>query len=310
MAQPDVSLDIVERLLTTEMPGPIHDLETLLGGSVGRTFGFVAGDEPFVIRFNWRTLGGFGKEKLIEHLLIGTAVPFPHLVKTGTLAGAGLDWAISVRLPGHGFRIDAPDLPVMLPHLFATMDAIHSANLTGTNGFGGFDASGTGRDPSWLAHIRSVREDGPEGGYFPTWETLFRTTILDRDAIDALIRTVEATLPFCPEDRQLVHGDFGFDNVLVEAGRVTGVIDWLNARFGDGLYDVAWLDFWPDPPLGIAEEYIAWKSAQGHSLPHAAERIRCYQAMIAVDSLRFFAYANLPDAYRWLHGRVTRLMTP
>jgi hygromycin-B 4-O-kinase len=125
------------------------------------------------------------------------------------------------------------------------------------------------------------------------------------------MRTIESLLPFCPEDRHLVHGDFGFDNVLVEDGHVTGVIDWQNARFGDGLYDVAWLDFWPDPPLGIAGEFIAWKAAQGQPLPYAEERIRCYQAMIAVDALRFFAHANQPDAYRWLRDgcRIDHLMT-
>ncbi|MGC4105285.1 MAG: phosphotransferase [Thermomicrobiales bacterium] len=311
MAQPDVSLETVSALLAGEVPGPIRDLEPLLGGSVGRAFGFTSAGEAFVIRFNWRTLGGFGKEETIERLLAGSVsgggVPFPHLVKTGHVQA--YDWAISVRLPGSGFEIDAAALMALLPSLFATLDAIHAADLTGTTGYGGFDATGVGRDPNWHAHVRSVREDGPEGGYFPSWETLFATTVLDRATIDALMRTVEATLPFCPEDRQLVHGDFGFDNVLVKDGQVSGVIDWLNARFGDGLYDVAWLDFWPDPPLGIAGEYIAWKAAQGAPLLHAAERIRCYQAMIAVDSLRFFANANLVDAYHWLSGRILHLMT-
>jgi hygromycin-B 4-O-kinase len=307
MARPEVSRAALHALLAAEMPAPIGEVQELTGGNVGRAFGFRSGDGAFVIRFNWRTLGGFGKEKLIERLLSRTAAPFPHLVKTGRLQA--LDWAISVRLPGRGFEIDSASLMAMLPSLFATMDAIHTANLRGTEGYGGFDAAGAGHDPSWRQHVLSVREDGPEGGYFPTWESLFATTILERDTIDALMRTVEATLPFCPEDRQLVHGDFGFDNVLVEDGQVTGVIDWLNARFGDGLYDVAWLDFWPDPPLRIGEIYVAWKESLGATVPHASERIRCYKAMIAADSLRFFAHGDQPDAYRWLRNRITHLMT-
>lgn len=308
MAKPDVPRETVEALLAAEMPGPVRGLEELTGGNVGRVFGFMADGEPYVIRFNHRAMGGFGDEVAVERLLAGSDVPFPRLVKTGH--HHAFDWAISARLPGSGFRIDDPALPILLPALFATMDAIHAANLAGTSGYGGFDAAGRGRDPSWAAHLRSVREDGPEGGYFPSWETLFATTILERAVIDALMRTVEATLPFCPEERQLVHGDFGFDNVLVQDGAITGVIDWQNARFGDGLYDVAWLDFWPDPPLGIAETYIAWKAVQGEPVPYAAERIRCYQAMIAVDALRFFAHANQLDAYRWLRGgsRIGHLM--
>jgi hygromycin-B 4-O-kinase len=307
MAKPDVSPAMAERVLVAEMPGPIRDIVELTGGNVGRVFGFMAGDDPFVVRFNYRAMGGFGDEVTVERLLAGTGVPFPHLVKTGHLQA--FDWAISVRLPGSGFRIDDPALPSLVPALFATLDAIHAANLDGTEGYGGFDGSGRGRDPSWRAHVRSVREDGPEGGYFPAWETLFATTMLERETIDALMRTVEAMLPFCPEDRELVHGDFGFDNVLVDEGRITGVIDWQNARFGDGLYDVAWLDFWSDPPLGTAGNYLAWRGAQGAPLPHALERIRCYQAMIAIDSLRFFANASMADAYRWLSGRIAHLMT-
>ena len=309
MARPDVPRDTVHALLSAEMPGPIRDIEELTGGNVGRVFGFTAGGEAFVIRFNWRSMGGFGDEMTVGRLLAGTDVPCPRLVKAGRLQA--FDWAISARLPGSGFRIDDPALPALLPRLFATLDAIHAADLGGTSGYGGFDAAGRGRDASWRAHVLSVREDGPSGGYFPAWETLFATTILEREVIDALMRTIESLLPFCPEDRHLVHGDFGFDNVLVEHGRVTGVIDWQNARFGDGLYDVAWLDFWPDPPLGIAGEFIAWKAAQGQPLPYAEERIRCYQAMIAVDALRFFAHANQPDAYRWLRDgcRIDHLMT-
>ena len=42
----------------------------------------------------------------------------------------------------------------------------------------------------------------------------------------------------------LLHGDYGFDNVLVDQGKISGVLDWANAKYGDFLYDVAWLDFW------------------------------------------------------------------
>ncbi|MGC4192017.1 MAG: phosphotransferase [Thermomicrobiales bacterium] len=307
MAKPDVPREMVETLLAAEMPGPIQGIEELTGGNVGRVFGFMANGASFVVRFNWRSMGGFGGEVTVGRVLAGTDVPFPRLVKTGHLQA--FDWAISVRMPGHGCEIDDPALPSLAMELFATLDAIHAANLAGTSGYGGFDEAGHGRDPSWRDHILSVREDGPEGGYFPSWETLFATTELDRDVIDGLMHTIESLLPFCPEDRQLVHGDYGFDNVLVKDGRITGVLDWQNARFGDGLYDVAWLDFWPDPPLGIADTYVAWQESLGRMLPHARERILCYQAMIAVDALRFFVHANQLDAYRWLRGRIAHLMT-
>jgi hygromycin-B 4-O-kinase len=41
-----------------------------------------------------------------------------------------------------------------------------------------------------------------------------------------------------------VHGDMVNHNVLVQDPRITAVIDWGNALYGDWLYDAAWLIFW------------------------------------------------------------------
>jgi aminoglycoside phosphotransferase (APT) family kinase protein len=38
----------------------------------------------------------------------------------------------------------------------------------------------------------------------------------------------------------LVHGDLGREHVLCTSGRITGVIDWSDARVGDAALDLAW----------------------------------------------------------------------
>jgi aminoglycoside phosphotransferase (APT) family kinase protein len=43
------------------------------------------------------------------------------------------------------------------------------------------------------------------------------------------------------EDRVLVHGDFGFHNLLVARDRVTAVLDWELATIGDPLVDLTGL---------------------------------------------------------------------
>jgi aminoglycoside phosphotransferase (APT) family kinase protein len=40
------------------------------------------------------------------------------------------------------------------------------------------------------------------------------------------------------EDRTIVHGDFGFHNLLVTRDRVTAVLDWELATIGDPLVDL------------------------------------------------------------------------
>jgi aminoglycoside phosphotransferase (APT) family kinase protein len=47
-----------------------------------------------------------------------------------------------------------------------------------------------------------------------------------------------------PEMSAIVHWDFTPDNVLVRAGRVTGVIDWEGVRAGDPRFDLVTLGFY------------------------------------------------------------------
>jgi aminoglycoside phosphotransferase (APT) family kinase protein len=42
-----------------------------------------------------------------------------------------------------------------------------------------------------------------------------------------------------PVPQRLIHGDYMWDNVLVDAGRVSGVIDWGGGAYGDPRYDLA-----------------------------------------------------------------------
>lgn len=52
------------------------------------------------------------------------------------------------------------------------------------------------------------------------------TTFLEREFFEMIYRRLQRLLPFCLEERWLVHGGYGFNNVLVENGAVTAVLDW------------------------------------------------------------------------------------
>jgi aminoglycoside phosphotransferase (APT) family kinase protein len=64
---------------------------------------------------------------------------------------------------------------------------------------------------------------------------------LDRDlrpGAKRLFAEVEALVDFAPA---LLHADLGPDHLLVRDGRLSGVIDWGDARVGDPALDYAWL---------------------------------------------------------------------
>ena len=302
--KPVVSHDEVVALLARYLPPPICDVRPLAGGNVALTFACTAGTADgarYVVRFNHRRAANFAKEAHIARALAPMSVPIPPILHVG--AHGDLAFAISRRAPGIAFDLLSPaDATAMLPALVATLDAIHEVDVGATAGFGTFDDEGVGLFPSWRHYLESIHEEEPDGSFYGTWHGLFETTFLDRDTFDAVYARMADLLPFCPEDRSLVHGDFGFGNVLVHDGRISAVLDWVDAKYGDFLHDVAWLDFWAANPdrIDFAAVFADHYAATGVAVPNYAERLACYQHYIALDAFRYCAKANDEWGYRWM----------
>lgn len=58
------------------------------------------------------------------------------------------------------------------------------------------------------------------------------------DGSASLLQKLRVTQPE-PVAPTLIHGDFTVDNVLVQAGKVTGVVDWSGGALGDPRYDLS-----------------------------------------------------------------------
>src|SRR5437868_243549 len=84
---------------------------------------------------------------------------------------------------------------------------------------------------------------------------------------------------------------------LSDGRRITGVVDWANALYGDHLYDVAWLDWW------FAKndhwDAVALLRARHGAAMHFRERIACYECYIGLDDLRFYAKTGRRAQYEW-----------
>ena len=135
------------------------------------------------------------------------------------------------------------------------------------------------------------------------------TKALAQDDVDKLFSVVERLAPNCPEEPYLAHGDFGFDNVLINDGRVSAVLDWSGARYGDFLYDVSWLIFW-SPAYDVRGYFHRRYSAGRIDVTRFDERIDCYLAFIGLHGIAFFA-KQAPDRqqeYRWARERARTLL--
>src|SRR5262249_10852686 len=151
-----------------------------------------------------------------------------------------------------------------------TLDAIGQADLGASRGFGVWDADGQGQAASWREHLADVIENRTEG-FYQDWHALFRSSFLERELYEALYRRMLELAACCPEERSLIHNDYHFDNVLTDGERITGVIDWGNACYGDRLYDAAWVA-WVFFKDGNIDAATPLRERHG-ALPNYAERM-------------------------------------
>ncbi|MDA1185570.1 MAG: phosphotransferase family protein [Acidobacteria bacterium] len=141
-----------------------------------------------------------------------------------------------------------------------------------------------------------------------------------RQALDALgdgspglewaLRWLELSAP-PPGDLVLCHQDFRTGNLMVDDHRLTGVLDWEFAAWGDPTSDIAWLcaHCWrfgrDDRPVGgigqRGDLYDAYAAATGRRVEPA--RVRYWEVMAHVR----WAVIALQQADRHLSGRETNL---
>lgn len=295
----------VAALLEREFGEPIHGLSQIAGGNVARTFAFDVGGHAYVVRFNQHMAANFEKEALIAGRLDPARVPVPRIIRLGRLGD--LRYAVSERIDGTPLtRLPPAEAAALAPALLDTLDAINAVDRGAAAGAGIFGDDGDGLFPSWRAYLEAVRDEEPEWDYFGKWHVLFDTTFLERDVFDRLYERMAGLLDACPEERQLVHGNIGFGNVLARDGRIVAVLDWLDAAWGDPVFDVAWLDFW-GVGANWATTFRERQTRAGIDVPNFDERIRCYQLCDGLGAMKFFAKQGAEAEYRWVRERLLAL---
>jgi hygromycin-B 4-O-kinase len=116
-----------------------------------------------------------------------------------------------------------------------------------------------------------------------------------------------------PDDRHLIHGDLLNRNVLVQDSRITAVIDWGNAMYGDWLYDAAWLIFWwPWFPhwrdIDIAAELAKHWNGYGGPPPGLDHRLQACLVHIGLDAMAYNAYRRRWDDLARTSSQLSQLI--
>ena len=282
----------------------------LYGGFFSRAFAFTADGRDRVLRLSRapQAAESFGKDAHAARHFAGPALHIPEVLQIGMTDDAGgrdggrggdegEEWyAIGALVPGRTLEdADPAARRLALPALLDTIDAIGRTDVGGSRGFGPWDETGYAPYTNWAAFLAAADQNETKG-YYRDWHALFGG-MLERDLYQAAYRRMRQLLVGIPEVRGLIHNDLWFPNILAEGARITGVIDWGNALYGDPLYDIArlswaadWLDWWyADGRAILATRY--------GGLPGFAARLACYQCHLGLDDLRFYAKNGKVNAY-------------
>jgi aminoglycoside phosphotransferase (APT) family kinase protein len=191
-----------------------------------------------------------------------------------------------------------------LPAINDTFAAVFNTNISSTKGYGHIDfKTGNGPHASWRETLLAQLDNMP-------LEQLRQNATnigVDPELIQPFIDQYTSNLEYAPEERQLSHGDLGFDNILIENNRVTAIIDWASVGYAEWMYDYAKFDFWwPGryaPPKTFGEQY-------GLNTDHLEQRRALYLARSALSTIQWAdSFGNVQIA-EWLRTHVKdRLVT-
>lgn len=291
-AAKEVHIEQARSFLTNQLNMEPVDLKLVGEGAWSRCFGFRQDGEELVIRFG-NYIDDFEKDQMAFRFNA------PHLpIPEVRAMGPAFDGHYAISTRAHGVpleQIESAQWRAVAPSLLAALEAMRTANLGATTGFGGWDMEGNAPFNCWSRHLLAVDIDTPQRRTYG-WRKRLATVPEGEAAFgwgyDLLQRIVLDDVP-----RSLLHCDLINRNVLVDGAKLSGVFDWGCSIYGDHLYELAWFEFWAPwlPQLDIA--YLRSALEQhwcevGYAPHNKAARLAACYLHIGLDHLAYNAYTG------------------
>ena len=286
-----VQLESATTFLEERFGGRATAIEPLKNGAWSTAYAYTVDDESFVIRFNAH-LDDFMRDRLIGKVAT-PAMQVPRITEIGQ--AHGMHYAISHRvMAGFIDDLDPEGIAAALPSLLTALDAARDVTLSGSTGFGGFDAEGNAPYATWRDCLLDVATDPPSPrGH--GWRAALERSEPGPAIFDAAFAHFLTLVDALPNERHLLHCDLLNYNVLVQGHELAAMIDWGCGTWGDFVYDIAWIAYcwqyhpeWAQvDPVAIARAHYA---AIGLDVPDFETRRHAYLIHIGIGDVRYSAY--------------------
>jgi hygromycin-B 4-O-kinase len=291
MDEPDQVAGYLARTALADATTPMP----LAAGAWSTAYALTIGERAMVLRIS-RYGGDFAKDEAVSAVVRGT-LPVPAITVRGEIDGWA--YAVSERLTGTALDdLDASDLAAVLPDLFDVMDAIARIDVGG-HGYGIWDEFRTGPHESWPEYLLACEHESPR---VPGWRAALAASDIGLEPFERGLATLRRLAPDLPDHRRMVHRDLLARNVLVQGDRISGILDWGSACFGDPLYEAAWLLYcWGWYPQWSSVDIEAAIGRRWNPDPAA---LRAYRLHIGLGSIGYCAtrgrWADVALNAEWL----------
>lgn len=294
----------VAEFLQSNFDSDISEVVLIGSGMFSQAFSFNLNQQEFVIRLN-SFLEDFQKDAFAYQQFASARLPIPKVIRCDRFNDTHY-FAITERCAGSTLKdLDEGAIRKTLPSLFNTLHNIHTLDTSNYSGWGLTDASGNGRFACWQDYLNSFYNQK----FSFTWEQLFRHTFMEPELYQIVTAVIQNDSPLCSTAKHWVHGDFGFDNIMSDGQKVTGVLDWAESRLGDYVYDIAYLEFWSK---GIPYKQLWLESVEAQqlslSLTNFEARMQCYMLHIGLGSLAIAALQNDMEDYTQVKARIQKIL--
>ena len=249
-----IQIEQAIEFLTAHFGKDVVDVEIVGKGLWSQSFFFRRANADYVLRFG--NEGESYEKDRIASKYSSNNLPIPTITETGT--ALGLYFAISERASGTMIdELEQNEMDKMISTILEMLNAIREANISATTGYGHWDKNEAGQYSSWQKFLLAVGTDDPKSKIHG-WRASLESSPQGNKLFDQITHKLKILAEKCYAGRHLIHTDLLHFNVLAENNKISAVIDWGNAMYGDFLYDLANFTFWA--PLHPAIQKIDWKA--------------------------------------------------